>query len=599
MKRLLIILLLVVSILGTAAFGGAVAVYIWASRDLPNFTSVTDYRPPLVTTVYARDGRVLGHFYREKRFLARLGEMPDHLPKAFLAAEDQDFYNHPGIDLTAILRAFIKNLRAGSIVQGGSTITQQIVKRLLLTSERSYERKLKEAILSYRLEHYLTKDEILTIYLNQIYLGARAYGVEAAARTYFARHVGELTLAQSALLAGLPQAPSRYDPLRYPEAAKARQRYVLSRMLDQGWITREQHDQALAEELEYTSMADPSWGLGAYYLEEVRRWLITWLSPENMAAQGIELDRYGEDAVYESGLHVYTAIDLDHQAAAEKALRAGLEASTMRRGWQGPVDHLEPEGLRGLPGQEPGPGPGLHQDQWIRVLVTGSRTRRARTSWSASAGRLLDRPRGRQDHGLVPHARPARSAPGKRGRDHGRRARCWQPGLRGLGQGPGRRPVPGRRVQAPGPGPGAKARGPGRPGVHGTGHGRRAGPGGRLRLRGPASSTAPPRPMRQPGSAFKPIVYLRGVRQRLHRRAPWSWTNPVSFMDPVTLQGLASPSNYSENELLRPHAASARPWSSRATSSPCRWPTASASTTVIDRAKRHGHHRGHATTSSP
>ncbi|MFW5735216.1 MAG: transglycosylase domain-containing protein, partial [Oceanidesulfovibrio sp.] len=326
----------------TAGAAGALGLYLWAAHDLPSFKEITDYNPPLVTTVYARDGDVLGHFYRERRFLVQLEDMPDYLVKAFLAAEDSGFYDHPGIDVTAIFRAMVKNIRAGDIKQGGSTITQQIIKRLLLTPEKSYERKLKEAILAYRLESYLSKDDIITIYLNHIYLGARSYGVEAAARSYFGKHVSELTLAEAAVLAGLPQAPSRYDPYRHPERAKGRQKYVLGQMLEAGWISQEQYEEALNAPLEYTAMPDPSWEVGAHYLEEVRRWLIEYLSRDNMEAMGLSLDRYGEDAVYESGLHVYTAIDLDHQRAAEDALRDGLEASTKRRGWRGPIQKLAP-----------------------------------------------------------------------------------------------------------------------------------------------------------------------------------------------------------------------------------------------------------------
>jgi penicillin-binding protein 1A len=345
------IVLVVMAVLGV---GSSLGLYYWAARDLPGFKSITDYTPPLVTTVYSRNGEVLGYFYKEKRYLVTLTEMPSHLAKAFLAAEDSNFYYHDGVDIQAVARAFVTNLRAGSIRQGGSTITQQVIKNLLLTSETSYRRKLKEAILAYRLERYLTKDEILTIYLNHIYLGGGAYGVEAAARTYFAKHVGQLTLAESAMLAGLPQAPSRYNPYSYVEAAEARQRYVLGRMLELDWISRQEYDQALAENLELGSMEDPSWETGAYYLEEVRRWLI---------------DRYGEDMVYKGGLHVFTAVDLKHQAAAEKAVKQGLLASTQRRGWRGPLYSLRPEEYSGFPDKEPVDDATLAPGEWVKVLV--------------------------------------------------------------------------------------------------------------------------------------------------------------------------------------------------------------------------------------
>ncbi len=372
MKKVFILCMLIVIVLTAFAVTGAVGVYMWASRDLPGFKKIADYKPPLVTTVYAKDGEILGYLYREKRFLVRLQDMTPMLPKAFLAAEDKSFYEHEGVDPVAILRAMIKNIKAGQNVQGGSTITQQIIKRILLTPERKYKRKLKEAILAYRLENYLSKDEILTIYLNQIYLGAKAYGVEAAARTYFGKHVRDLTLAECAVLAGLPPAPSRYNPYRHPEAAKIRQEYVLDRMLELNWISKLEYDQAKSEPLVYKSMEDVSWKLGAYYLEEVRRWLVDYLSKENLDKLGItELERYGEDAVYESGLHVYTALDIDHQKAAEKALRDGLVASTKRRGWQGPLKTLstqdEIENFLRRDSVTPGQ---IASGEWFKVLVT-------------------------------------------------------------------------------------------------------------------------------------------------------------------------------------------------------------------------------------
>ena len=308
MKKLLIALAALFGggmILAAALVGG---MYYWASLDLPDFKRITDYNPPLVTTVYARDDRVLGYFYKERRFLVTMDELPQHVSRVFLAAEDSGFYEHEGVDLMAIFRAMLKNVQAGHVVQGGSTITQQVIKSLLLTPERSYKRKIKEAILAYRLERFLTKDEILTIYLNQIFFGARAYGIEAAARTYFGVHAKELSLAQASLLAGLPKAPSKFNPLKNPEGAANRQHYVLGRMLDLGWATREEYDAARSEELVFKSMEDPSWKQGAYYLEEVRRQLIS---------------RFGEDQVYNSGLHVRTGVDLTHQVAARHADAAG------------------------------------------------------------------------------------------------------------------------------------------------------------------------------------------------------------------------------------------------------------------------------------
>ncbi|WP_319467703.1 PBP1A family penicillin-binding protein [uncultured Pseudodesulfovibrio sp.] len=321
------ILLVIFLICLVAGIGAAFGLYNWAAKDLPGFKKITDYNPPLVTTVYAKDNQVLGYFYKEKRFLVTLDQMSEWLPKAFLAAEDASFYQHDGVDLTAIARAFVANMKAGRTKQGGSTITQQIIKRLLLTSEKSYKRKLKEAILAFRLENYLTKEEILTIYLNQIFLGAHSYGIEAAARTYFAKHAKDLSIAQSAMLAGLPQAPSRYNPYKNFKLAKQRQLYVLEQMHHLNWISTAQYKEALAEEIVLSSMPDPSWKTGAYYLEEVRRWLI---------------DEYGEETVYKGGLTVTTSCDMKHQALAEKALRRGLLNSAKRRGWLGPIENINP-----------------------------------------------------------------------------------------------------------------------------------------------------------------------------------------------------------------------------------------------------------------
>ncbi|WP_320170066.1 PBP1A family penicillin-binding protein [Maridesulfovibrio sp.] len=350
--KISLIVLLVIGILGIASLAG---LYFWASSELPGFKNITDYNPPLVTTVYTRNKKVLGYFYKEKRFLVRMDEMSPFLPKAFLAAEDASFYEHDGVDLTAISRAFVANMKTGARTQGGSTITQQIIKRLLLSPEKSYKRKLKEAILAFRLEHYLEKDEILTIYLNQIYLGAGAYGVEAAARTYFGKHVGELSIAECALLAGLPQAPSRYDPYKHPEKARARQLYVLGQMYEHGWVNREEYNKAVDEPLVYGSMEDPSWKHGAYFLEEVRRWLV---------------DKFGEETVYTGGLNVYTSCDIKHQDAADEAVKEGLENSTFRRGWRGPLKQLKPEQYAEFLASDIIPESQLRPGKWVQVLVT-------------------------------------------------------------------------------------------------------------------------------------------------------------------------------------------------------------------------------------
>lgn len=368
MKVLKIFLVLIVLGVFLAA-GAGIGLYYWAQEDLPGFTKLSDYSPALATTVRARDGRILGYFYREKRFLIPLSMMSPITVKAFLAAEDSGFYQHEGVDLPGIFRAAVKNFIAGGIVQGGSTITQQVIKSMLLTPERSYERKLKEVILAYRLEKYLSKDEILTIYLNQIYLGAKAYGVEAAAREYFGVNASQLSLAQGALLAGLPKAPSRYSPYGNPERARERQLYVLARLRDLGWIDRGEYEAAVNEPLVYGAQEDPSWKVGPYYLEEVRRQLV---------------ESYGEDMVYGGGLQVRTAMDMDHQVVADQALRAGLVETAKRHGWQGPVRHIDEgeyeEFLGARKDVESKPG------DWMQVLVTGVEKAGAKVRFGTKSG---------------------------------------------------------------------------------------------------------------------------------------------------------------------------------------------------------------------
>ncbi len=360
--------LVLLGALGAAA--GGYMIYQWVADDLPSFSKIADYRPPLVTTVLARDGSLIGQLYHERRFLVTLDQLPKVVPQAFLAVEDDQFYNHPGVDIKAIIRAAIANFQHGSTRQGGSTITQQVVKRLMLTPEKSYERKIKEAILAYRLEKQLSKDEILTLYINQIFLGNNAYGVEAAARVYFAKNAKDLTIAEAALIAGLGQSPSAYNPYRNPEAAQNRQHHVLRRLRDLGWINDAEYDEAINQKLEYKAMpsSNPD---GAWYLEEVRRLLVEMFSEENCKKNGYDFGIYGEDAVYELGLTVHTAMDPLQQKAANEGLRHGLEDATKRHGWLGPVKHLEPSEYKDFLRKKDFQLSDLDDDGWALALVTG------------------------------------------------------------------------------------------------------------------------------------------------------------------------------------------------------------------------------------
>ena len=301
-----------------------VAVWRELTGDLPPVAELLDYHPPTATRVYAADGSQIGEFYVERRYLVPIDRVPTHVKLAFLAAEDADFYQHRGVNLMSIARALLANLESGQIVQGASTITQQVVKQLLLSPERTFERKAKEFILALELESKLSKDEILYLYLNHIYFGAGTYGLSAATRTLFGKDVGDLSLAQAALLAGLPQAPSRHDPVRRPEAAVKRQQYVLERMAAVGFITAQECEAARAEPLTFENTSPPTDGLAPWYVEHVRRLLE---------------EQYGS-AFVDLGLHVLTAVDLRLQAEAEATLRDGLRTIERRLGVRHAVRHL-------------------------------------------------------------------------------------------------------------------------------------------------------------------------------------------------------------------------------------------------------------------
>lgn len=365
LKFLFVFCVLGVLVACVAGYG----LYRWAVNDLPSFSKIADYKPAQVTTVLARDGSLIGQLYREKRYVIGMNEMSPHLPHAFLAVEDSEFYDHPGVNIAAIFRAFIANMKSGNISQGGSTITQQIVKRLMLTPEKSYERKLKEAILAYRLEKQLSKDDILTIYLNQIFLGSNAYGVEAAARTYFGKHASELSIAECAMIAGLPQSPSTHNPYRHPEAAKKRQEHVLRRMRDLGWITDEEFEQAFYEKLEFSSMPSFMGREGGWYLEEVRRQLIDLFTEEFSAELGFDIGVYGEDIVYEQGLTVHTSMEPVQQILADKAFRRGLEEVAKRQGYEGAIAQVSINDVSAFFEENPFDIDKFKQGEWQKAVV--------------------------------------------------------------------------------------------------------------------------------------------------------------------------------------------------------------------------------------
>jgi penicillin-binding protein 1A len=301
--------------------------YMWSS-NLPYIGSLKDYRPPIITEVLSDDGQVVGRFYEENRVVVPLEDLPIHLIEAFVAAEDARFFEHEGVDFLGIFRAFYKNVMAGKIEQGGSTITQQVTRSLLLkNTERTYRRKAREGILSMQIEKTFTKRRILFLYLNQIYLGQGAYGVEAAAWTYFNRPAKELTLAQSALLAGLPQAPARYSPVKHFNRAKARQKYVLQRMYEEKYITYDQLLEALETKLDVQVAPENPFKKAPYFTEHVRRYL---------------LEKFGRDILYRGGLTVYTTLNLKMQSNAREAVLRGTSELDKREGYRGALKHLEP-----------------------------------------------------------------------------------------------------------------------------------------------------------------------------------------------------------------------------------------------------------------
>jgi len=307
---------------------GVAGVYFYLGKNLPKISSLKDYRPPVITTVYSDDNRKIAEFFEERRIVIPLSQMLEMLEKAFIAAEDARFYKHKGIDILSIIRAFFKNIEAGTIVQGGSTITQQVTKSFFLSPERSYTRKIKEAILAYRIDKKFTKNEIFFLYLNQIYLGHGAYGVEAASENYFEKSAQELNLAECAMLAGLPQAPSRYSPFRYPEKAKQRQIYVLNRMVEEGFITNIQATEAINKELDIKPRKNWYMEEVPVYTEHIRRYIAK---------------KYGADILYKEGLKIYAAVNIEMQKIARGEIEKGLYALDKRQGYRGPTKHLQPE----------------------------------------------------------------------------------------------------------------------------------------------------------------------------------------------------------------------------------------------------------------
>ncbi|HEX4618020.1 MAG TPA: penicillin-binding protein 1A [Stellaceae bacterium] len=326
--------LFVCAVLLAIAGCGFVGITLWYfGRDLPDYQQLAHYQPPIMTRVHAGDGRLLAEYAAERRIFVPIQAIPKPVINAFLSAEDKNFYNHHGVDPVSILRAAITDVsrfRANRRPVGASTITQQVAKNMLLSNEVSIERKIKEILLATRIEAALPKERILELYLNEIYLGSGAYGVAAAALTYFDKPLDELTLGEAAFLAGLPKAPNRYSPARFPQTAKARRDWVLDRMVEDGAATRPEAAEAESQPLELRRRQEAEEEKAPYFAEEVRRDLLA---------------RYGEKVLYGAGLSVRTSLDARLQVASDAALRSGLIAyEHSHGGWRGAIARIDPKG---------------------------------------------------------------------------------------------------------------------------------------------------------------------------------------------------------------------------------------------------------------
>src|SRR5512138_1121404 len=321
-------------LVGVAGVAGA----IWHfSKDLPDYSQLQDYEPPVMTRVHASDGALLGEYSKERRLYLPIQAVPKLVINAFLAAEDKNFYEHGGIDFSGMARAavlYAQNLGSNRRPQGASTITQQVAKNFLLTNEVSFTRKIKEALLAMRIERAYSKDRILELYLNEIYLGLGAYGIAAASLLYFDKSVHELTPGEAAYLAALPKAPNNYNPFRQRDRATERRNYVLDRMFEDGYLKKEEYEKARKEPLVATPRPTGAHIFAAeYFAEEVRRDLN---------------ERYGEKKLYEGGLSVRTTLDPKMQVMARKAMAAGLVNFDEAQGWRGAMSKLDISGDWGV-----------------------------------------------------------------------------------------------------------------------------------------------------------------------------------------------------------------------------------------------------------
>ncbi|MCH7651954.1 MAG: transglycosylase domain-containing protein [Nitrospinae bacterium] len=308
-------------------FTGAGILYFKYSDGLPDVRALKNYQPNIITKLYSDQDELIAEFFIEKRILVPFDEIPLRLKQATLAVEDSGFYYHLGIDPKAIIRASIANFRAGHVVEGASTITQQLTKTLYLSPQKKIERKIREAILAIRIELIFTKDEIFEMYLNQIYYGHGGYGVGAAARTYFGKELKDLTIAECAMIAALPKAPTHYSPYNHLDKALKRRDHALRRMLHDGFITEEEYEAAGAEPLELGGVKGML-NKAPYFVEHIRQFI---------------QKNYGSQKLYRDGMKIYTTLSLENQITAERVVKMGLRRADKRYGYRGPLGNIDPD----------------------------------------------------------------------------------------------------------------------------------------------------------------------------------------------------------------------------------------------------------------
>src|SRR5882724_6457208 len=344
------ILVLISAALGAA--GGLLLVY---STDLPQVEQLERYRPSSVTELYDIQGRVIGTFALQRRVVAAYDDYPEVLRNALVSIEDKDFYTHSGINFWRIAGAAYRDIESGGKVQGASTLTMQLARNLFLSPDRSFHRKIQEALLAIQMERRFTKPQIFTLYANQIFLGHGAYGFEAASEYYFGKPAKQLKLEEAALLAGLPKAPQYYSPIAHPDRAQKRRNLVLNAMLEDGRITAIQAADAKAKPIQLNVQKDPN-SLAPNFVEEIRRYLEA---------------KYGSDQVHEGGLRVYTSLDMDMQQAANHAVLDGLAAYEHRHGWKGHLQNVLSGDVTLANYQHPGWDSEPEVNGYIHALVVG------------------------------------------------------------------------------------------------------------------------------------------------------------------------------------------------------------------------------------